>query len=752
MPTLPDVRHPNEFPAEITRPGDGSPSPLLPPNEADRQIVLGELRTSGCQLLAGLHEESSFQLTAYLQRQTLPQGAFLMREGEHDRSMFVLLSGKARVLHGGLEVEVLGPGDHFGDIALIAGEPRTASLEALTPVAVAQLSLQHWQQLRLERPNLALHLVQAFLARAAIQMRDLTDSVSMLLGQHAVPRRLELEVRIAGQVGSTKVRTGTPIGQLLPDHVDGRQVVAALADKKAVSLRTPLTSGCDVAPLTTADLEGQRILRMSQGLLLLEAAGRVAPQLRLTLGHSVGLGQRVSVSGTVDPLLPHLAARLETEMRALVQANLSLHEEIWTVTDAREQFSAQHWTDAVALLDTWRSPEVRMSSYGQIYAYVAGPLLPATGLLQAPSVLVDQSGLLLLYPAEACNPAKGMRPDRRLALSTARQASALTAWQERWLQTMGIDSVGAFNRACIRGDVTELIRVSEGFAEKRIGQIADVIAQRQANGTRIVTIAGPSSSGKTTFIRRLSVQLRVCGLRPIGLSLDDYYCNREETPKDEHGEYDYEALEALRLDLLADQVRRLLAGETVQTAHYDFPSGKSSPTGGPTIALGEHDVLLLEGIHGLNPKLLQGVDAKAAYRIFVCPLAQLPFDPLSRIHASDVRLLRRIIRDRHTRGASAADNIARWPSVRRGEREHIFPFQLHADEVFDTSLIYELAVLKVYAERYLLEVPHDHPSYPTAFRLLQLVDRFVAIYPDHVPPTSLLREFIGGSGFDRVGA
>lgn len=719
--------------------------------QPEPRITAGELRGVGAKLIHGLGDDGVTWLAAHLERLHYTQGASVVREAEHDRVLYILLSGRARVLRGGLEVELLGHGDHFGDLGLVLGEPRSASLEALTQLQVAKLSHPSWERLVHDHPPLALHLLENFLGRTAVQLRDLTDSVGLLLGQSAVPRRLELVVQLAGHAGPVSVRTGTPVGQLLPPTVDGHPVVAALADRKAVSLSAPLTSSCDVAAMTTATLEGQRVLRMSQGLLLIEAAGRVAPQLQLQLGHSVGLGQRVAVSGTVDPLLPHLAARLETEMRALVQADLPLHEEIWTVGDAKEQFSAQGWSDAVVMLDTWRSPSVRMVSYGHVYAYVAGPLVPRTGVLRAPSVLVDQSGLLLLYPPEACS-TNASRPDRRLALSAARQTSVLTARQERWLQTLGIDSVGEFNQACIRGDVSELIRVSEGYAEKRIGQIADVVTERQARGARIVTIAGPSSSGKTTFIRRLSVQLRVNGLRPIGLSLDDYYCNREDTPRDASGDYDFEALEALRLDLLGEHLQRLLAGEEVQTARYDFPTGKSDPTGGPKIRLGERDILLLEGIHGLNPRLLQGVSAEAAYRIFVCPLAQLPFDPLSRVHASDVRLLRRIIRDRHTRGASAADNIARWPSVRRGEREHIFPYQLHADEVFDTSLIYELAVLKVYAERYLLEVPHQHPSYPTAFRLLQLVDRFVSIYPDHVPPTSLLREFIGGSGFDRTGA
>ena len=277
--------------------------------------------------------------------------------------------------------------------------------------------------------------------------------------------------------------------------------------------------------------------------------------------------------------------------------------------------------------------------------------------------------------------------------------------------------------------------------------IADAV-QRDLDRIDAICIAGPSSSGKSTFIRRLCVQLQVNGINPVSLGLDDYYLDRELTPRDEAGDYDFEALSALQLPLLQEHLRRIFAGEAVQTARYHFAAGRSEPAGGPLISLGERDLLLLEGIHGLNPALLGDIAPERVFRVFICPLAQLSIDHLSRVHASDVRLVRRIVRDRHSRGFRAADTIARWPKVRTAERKYIFPYQSHADAVFDTSLIYELSVLRVYAERYLLEVPRDSPSYTTAFRLLHELSGFVSIYPDHVPPTSILREFIGGSGFE----
>jgi len=318
--------------------------------------------------------------------------------------------------------------------------------------------------------------------------------------------------------------------------------------------------------------------------------------------------------------------------------------------------------------------------------------------------------------------------------------------QEQWLGALGITSVGALNHACVNGEISQLIRVSEGFHEKRIGAIADDIRDRRQD-VRVVCIAGPSSSGKTTFIQRLEVQLEVNGIRPSGLSLDDYFLDRERTPRDEMGQSDYESLGALDVHLLGGHLKDLLDGRSVKTARFDFSSGKSDPQGGKEIRLGNDQVLLLEGIHGLNPRLLATVPSERVFRIFSCPLSEPPFDSLTRVHASDVRLLRRIVRDRHSRGTNAAESIVRWPSVRAGERRNIFPFQHHADAVFDSALSYELNVLRVYAERYLLEVPQDHPAYTTSFRLIRLLDRFVTIYPDHVPPTSILREFIGGSGF-----
>jgi uridine kinase len=377
-----------------------------------------------------------------------------------------------------------------------------------------------------------------------------------------------------------------------------------------------------------------------------------------------------------------------------------------------------------------------------VYALSLGPTLADVGDLAGFTLVANGDGLLLDLGG------KDPRHDGAAPLTSLPKDDEMVTAHRRWLEAMGLTSVGAFNQHCVSGQVVQLTRVAEGFHEKRIGHIADRVAAAKER-LRIVAIAGPSSSGKTTFIKRLRVQLQINGLNPIGLSLDDYYVDRAKTPRDDKGEYDFEALEALNLPLLQAQVRRLLSGERVRLARYDFKTGTSHPEGGAELQLKPGDLLMMEGIHGLNPRLLGDIPQPGqVFRIFVHPATTLPFDRLSRVSPTDLRLLRRIVRDRHGRGYSAADNIARWPSVLAGERKHIFPFQGEADAVFDTALIYEPSVLKVYAERYLLEVPPEHPSFATAVRLRHLIDRFVAIYPDHVPPTSLIREFIGGSGFE----
>jgi uridine kinase len=414
------------------------------------------------------------------------------------------------------------------------------------------------------------------------------------------------------------------------------------------------------------------------------------------------------------------------------------------------QLVRQGWLDAAQLLHTSRAPVTTLQACGQLHALVVGPLVPSARLLQGVRLLPHGDDLLLDYGPRIHphTPEAEHARDVQRELDHPRFGAEMVRSHQAWLASMGVRSVGDFNEMCVRGEVARVIRVAEGFHEKRISQIADLIAARRG-AVRVIAVAGPSSSGKTTFIKRLSVQLEVAGIHPVGLSLDDYYVDRARSPRDAAGDFDFEALEALELELLRDNLTRLVAGERCQTPRFDFKHGQSLRDGGPVLRLEPDQILLIEGIHALNDALWPAaLDPGARMRIFIHPATTLPLDRLTGMSSADLRLLRRLVRDRHGRATSAAQTIARWPSVRRGERRHIYPTYGNADAVFDTALAYELGVLKVYAEHYLLEVREGDPAYPIAYRLRQLIDPVVAIHPDHVPSTSILREFIGGSGFE----
>lgn len=531
------------------------------------------------------------------------------------------------------------------------------------------------------------------------------------------------------------------VADRLPAVVDEALVVAGRQGEQLLALHARTDGAVALSPITTRDWEGRDIFRRSAGLVLLEAARQLG--VRLQLGPSITSGRLVLPPDQVDRAT--LALALNARFSELRAAAIPIQEELCLVADAIEVFRRQEDPSACLLLQDSLESVVTLLRCGETWANVTRPLLPHAGLLGDVRVLDHPLGLLLDFGAHI----RTTLPRRAastiaLELRAPRYGAPMTRTGAEWLKLLGVDSVGTFNRVCVQGRVADLIRVSEGFHEKRIAEIADSITRR--GGVRLVAVAGPSSSGKTTFIKRLLVQLRVNGLEPLELSLDDYYVDREHQARDAQGELDFEALEALDVELLRANLATLLAGASVRPPRYDFQRGVSRPAAGAELRLGERSVLLIEGIHALNPALY-GVNRSRSFNVFIHPATSLPFDRLSCLEPADVRLLRRIVRDRHQRGFAAAETLARWPSVRRAERLHIFPFQEEADAVFDSSLVYEVSVLRVYAERYLREVPRDAVEAPSARRLRQLLQLFVPIHADHVPPTSLLREFIGGGGF-----
>jgi uridine kinase len=704
---------------------------------------------SRSRLLAGLAIQDLGAFFDALDQVALPPGTSIFREGEEGDCMYFVLEGEAHLRRGQLELRPVRPGDHFGELAMLSTSGhRAATVEADTTMRLARLSRRRYLSLATTHPRLALHFTQALAASLGEQLTTMTDNVGLLAYTRSLPRRTQVDVHRGAD--ELFVGTGTLAGTLLPREHDGSIVVGATINLKPVSLETAIVSDVDVGPLTLASWEGRAIYRRSVGLLVLEAARRVAPGAQVSMGPTLDNGQVVVVGQDVDRAA--LARSLGPAATRLVQEDLALREEVWATDEARAHLSERGWTEAAALLAARREATVTLLSCGETFALGLGPVVPRASYLGGFSFGPHPDGILLRFGAPIDRhmpPLHGERIDPLTDETThPRYGGAMSAMERRWLEGMGVTSVGGYNERCVAGRVPELIRVAEGFHEKWIGRIADDIASRR-DRVKVIVIAGPSSSGKTTFIKRLTVQLVVNGIRPLEISLDDYYVDRDKTVLDEDGEYDFEAFEAIDAVLLQNHLRRLLGGERVNAARYDFVSGKSYPSGGSELTLEPGGVLVLEGIHGLNPALLEGVvDHDSALRVFVHPATTLPFDRLTTLAPEDVRLVRRIVRDRHARNYTAAETILRWPSVRRGELCHIFPHLRNADLVFDSALVYEMSVLKTYAERYLLEVPPTHPAFTTAYRLRNVIDQFVAIYPDHVPPTSVLREFTGGSGFE----
>jgi uridine kinase len=646
-------------------------------------------RVAASPLLARLDDAEREQLLASAAVQVLPPRTRLHGDADAGKHLYLIADGQAVWRREQTALRHLGPGDHFGELALLGERHLGEVVTSESPLTVVILAQADLARLEREAPRVALRLALAVADGLGREVARLSGDSGTLMRGRTLPRASTVRLDVQGDV--REVPTGTRLRDVLPAEVNGALVVAGLLGARPVSLLSPVYTDSQVTPLT-------------------------------------------------------LAGRLAGAMAAHAATDAPVRAEYWATDEAIAWFQQRGWADAVKLLRMRRQGTVRLVSCGQCYAVSMGPLLPSTGPLRGFTLSPHPEGLALgLGPRD---PRTHRRNGEAAAVVPPARDGDMVGEHQRWLAAMGVDSVGALAELCIDGRVSQLIRVAEGFHEKRISHIADQIAGAR-DRIRIISIAGPSSSGKSTFIKRLTVQLQIDGLNPVALSLDDYYVDRDKTPRDERGEWDFEALEALDLARLQDQVRRLLAGDPVRPPRYDFLTGTSRAEAGRELQLRPGDVLMLEGIHGLNPRLLGALPPPGAlFRVFIHPATTLPFDRLTRVSATDLRLLRRIVRDRHQRGYKAAENIVRWPSVQAGEREHIFPFQGEADAVFDSSLVYEPAVLKIYAERYLLEVPPDHPAFPTAHRLRYLVDRFVSIHPEHVPPTSLLREFIGGSGFE----
>ena len=538
-----------------------------------------------------------------------------------------------------------------------------------------------------------------------------------------------------------------PIGSALLEIYQGLnldfpyQVVSAKVNNRSEGLNFRVYNNKDVEFLDVRDPSGMRTYVRSLCFILYKAVSELFPQGKLYVEHPVSKGYFCNLRIGRPVELEDVGA-IKQRMQEIIARDIPFHRTECHTAEAVRIFSERGMSDKVKLLETSGSLYTFYYTLDGTVDYYYGNLLPSTGFVYLFDLVKYYDGLLLRIP----NKENPMKLDEMV-----KQEKMLDIFKEhlRWNHIMGLSNVGDFNRACEKGLATDLIKVAEALQEKKIAQIADEIYRRCQDDTphgRLVLIAGPSSSGKTTFSKRLSVQLMTNGLHPYPISLDDYFVDREKTPRDAKGNYDYESLYALDLKLFNEQLQALLNGEEVELPRFDFTKGKQEFRG-ERLRLDKRNVLILEGIHALNPELTPQIPDENKFKIYVSALTTISLDDHNWIPTTDNRLLRRIIRDYNYRGCSARETISRWPSVRAGEDKWIFPYQENADVMFNSALLFEFAVLRYHAEPILNSVPRNCPEYAEAYRLLKFIQYFTPLQDKEIPPTSLLREFLGGSSF-----
>lgn len=517
--------------------------------------------------------------------------------------------------------------------------------------------------------------------------------------------------------------------------------ICARVNNKTEGLSYPIFKPKQVEFIDSSTSTGERVYLRSLCMTMYKAVSDLYPGTRLRIEHSVSGGyyaQLISTTGENVVLDAGIVGAIEGRMREIVAADLLFRRHERLTTDVISMYEQAGLVDKAELLRA--SSEIYSTYYtlADTPDSYYGVLAPSSGYLQQFGLIPYKQGVLLLS-IDPANPGRHKEP--------IEQQKMFDAFSEyvNLNRILGLNNVADLNRAIESGDASMLINVAEAVHSQKIASIAEQIAQRYGQGgARIVLIAGPSSSGKTTTAIRLSIQLLTKLIVPKKISLDDYFVNRVDSPRDESGEYDYESLYALDLDTFNSDLTRLLAGEEIDMPSYNFARGEREYTG-RKMRLGANDILLIEGIHGLNPELTAHIPEQQKFRVYVSALTTISIDDHNWVPTTDNRLLRRIIRDHKYRGTSAVSTIARWQSVRRGEDKWIFPYQENADATFNSSLLFELAVMKDYADPLLRNVPHNCAEYSEAFRLRQLLNYFRPLGQDDIPSTSLLREFLGGS-------
>lgn len=532
------------------------------------------------------------------------------------------------------------------------------------------------------------------------------------------------------------------IAEHFPEHLEAKSyednpVVGVLLNNLLLSLSAPLEVSGSLEPVRLFSGYGKRIYRHSICFLLAAASARVFKDRRLVIGHSLGDGYFYTFDDDL-PVTPADAAAIEDQMREYIKQDERISNVLLSYQNTLKFFEQKHISDTALLLSYQNDPVVSLYECDGFLDLAYEPLVPRCGLLERFALMsYRESGLLLRYPRTNDFLSIGSFSDNPVLFEIYQE-------HKRWGRSVDVTCLGELNRLCDTRRIDDFIQISESFQNKRISKIADMIGAKPQ--LKCVLIAGPSSSGKTTFTKKLATQLRVLGYHPIEISLDNYYLPPSRAPKDEEGKPDLEALEALDVQKINEDLLDLLAGKEVDMIKYDFKT-HTRTLSGKSLKLGKTSILIMEGIHGLNPRLTERIPDQAKFLIYISALTQLNLDDHNRISTTDNRIIRRIVRDHQFRGMSALRTLEMWPSVHRGEKRYIFPFQNNADVAFNSALDYELAVLKIYAQPLLKSVKPTDGAYTEAQRLLQFLENFYPIPPDKIPERSILREFIGGSGF-----
>ncbi len=538
--------------------------------------------------------------------------------------------------------------------------------------------------------------------------------------------------------------------QLAMEHQKeyGHRILLAVADGRIRELYKNVTRDVAVSFQTAADRVGYDTYVRSVCMLLVKAISDTAGSPRagkVSVEFSIGKGyycqpkgelaeKAVDGEGRIDPAF---VERVKRRMRELVEADLPVMKQAYPTDEAIELFEAQGMEDKVRLFRYRRGSYINVYNLDGYYDYNYGYMVPRTGYMSYFDLIPYRQGMMLLLPSR-------QEPERIQDFKPREKLFAALSLSNNWGAQMGIETVGDLNDRICKDSLAELILVQEALQERRIGEIAGQIAER--GGVKFVMIAGPSSSGKTTFSHRLSIQLKTHGLTPHPIAVDDYFVDRTRTPKDKDGNYNFECLEAIDIDTFNRDMCALLSGERVEMPRFNFKTGLREYKG-DFLRLGKEDILVIEGIHGLNDALSHSLPLESKFKIYISALTSLNVDDHNRIATTDGRLLRRMVRDARTRGASALHTLRMWNSVRRGEEENIFPFQESADAMFNSALIYELAVLKQFAEPLLYGISKEEPEYFEAKRLLKFLEYFLGVGSENLPNNSILREFVGGSCF-----